>query len=110
MNDEELHVALAYLAGALTVAVVLPVCFVAAVRYVPPVRRAFRHGVAGMVDTQVRNLSAANGDPMLRLLIGSASAILPGVTGEGFDTFVHNHVSNLAADAALRALGAPTGE
>lgn len=108
-DEEALKVSLAYLAGVLTVAVVLPVCFVVAVRYVPPIRRAVRHGLASQVDTQVRNLSAG-GDPVLRTIISGAAAILPSITGEGWDAFVHNHLSNLAADAALHALGAPTGE
>lgn len=98
-------IVLAYLAGVLTVAVGVPVAFVASIRYVPPVRRAFRAWIEDTTDREVSGLMVAN---LPHEIVGLADATLRVSQRVTLAQFVHREVSVRAASAVLEFLGAPT--
>lgn len=96
---------LSYVAGMLTVAIVLPVTVVAAIRFIPPIREATRGFVVRTVDERIARARAGlRGD--LQAIDATVAAIIRTATGAPVEVLIHNEVAIPAADAALGALGA----
>jgi len=100
---------LAYLAGVITVAVILPAAFVLAVRHIEPVRKAFRSFVVERVDIVV-GTQRLRLQPVVRGLVdGSLLTIAAATERRSIEQVVNEMASQPAADAVLDELGAPTG-
>jgi len=100
---------LAYLAGVITVAVILPAAFVLAVRHIEPVRKAFRSFVVERVDIAV-GTQRLRLQPVVRGLVdGSLLTVAAATERRSIEQVVNEMASQPAADAVLDELGAPTG-
>lgn len=100
---------LAYFAGVITVAVILPAAFVMAVRHVEPVRKAFRLFVMEQVDLAI-GVQRSRMSPVVRGLVdGSLLTIAAATDRRSIAQVVNEMASQPAADAVLSELGAPTG-
>jgi len=100
---EDDRLLLAYLAGAFTVAVVVPTLAWAAVRYVPPVRRAAREAIANTLDQKIADVRAGL-EPTLRAVDASVTGIVQASTREPIAVTIHNRITVPVADAALNAV------
>lgn len=107
--DPDDKAVIAYIAGVLTVAVVLPGAFVLAVRHIEPFRRMVRQDIASRVDQAIA-IQKTNLSPIVRGTVDGALLTIAAATGRGSAAAVVNELaSQPAADAVLAELGAPTG-
>lgn len=104
--SEDDKILLAYVAGIVTAAVVVPSILVLMVRYLPPVQRAVRQKVEREVDGAVARIRR-NATGEVALINAAVTGVLPVTTGRTVEQIVHEQVSVRAADAVLDAFGAP---
>lgn len=107
--DPDDKAVLAYLAGVVTVAVVLPGLFVLAVRHVPPIRRAFRRSVVEKVDAIVVRQKDRQSAIVRGTIDGALLTVAAATDRPSPGAVINELVSQPAADAVLSELGAPTG-
>lgn len=105
--DCEYDLSLGFLLGALAV-VSVPFAMVAAIRYIPPVRRAFRNGVAAFVDARVAQ-ARRELPPIPRMAVEGAALAIQGTLHTTAEQLVHEELSIRTADHVLSMVGAPTG-
>lgn len=107
MNDDD-KVLLAYVAGVLTVAVVIPAALLIAVQHIPAVQRALRRQIIMRVDSSVAN---ARSRLTLELAAVDAGAefATQATLHQSLAELVHTRVAPLVADAVFENLGAPPG-
>lgn len=102
MKDGDAFLA-GFVTGVVAVVIVVPGMFVAGVRYVPPFRRAVHARIALLVDEQVAGVLR----DVPTDVIGLVDAALRVQMRQNLGTFLHAQVGTRAADAAIRAMGAP---